>query len=58
MTCGCAARVECAIPLIFVYRVHIERKHPSCSRHCAEQNSFAGLEGIESAREDSESNLP
>ena len=57
MTCGCAARVEWHIPLIFVYRVHIERKNPTCSRHHADRNSFVGLEGIESAREDGESNL-
>lgn len=58
MTCGCAARIEWCIPLIFVYRVRIERKDSSCTRHRAEQNTFAGLEGIESACEDSESNLP
>jgi hypothetical protein len=58
MTCGCAARIEWRIPLIFVYRVHIERKAPSCTRHRAEQNSFVGLEGIESAREDRDSTLP
>ena len=55
MTCGCAARIEGHIPLIFVYRVHIERKDPTCTRHRAERNSFVGLEGIDSAREDRES---
>jgi hypothetical protein len=55
MTCGCAARIERPIPLIFVYRVHIERKDPTCTRHRAERNSFVGLEGIESACEDRES---
>lgn len=58
MTCGCAARIEWAIPLIFVYRVHIERKDPTCTRHGAEWNSFVGLEGIESVRQDRELTLP
>ena len=29
MTCGCDARIERHIPLIFVYRVHVERKDPN-----------------------------
>jgi hypothetical protein len=52
LTCGCTGDVQWRIPIIFVYRVQIERKDPECARHRPGGRAFAGLESMESGPSD------
>jgi hypothetical protein len=49
LMCGCDAHVLWRIPIMFVYRVVVDRQSSSCPRHRPGTRWFVGLETIESS---------